>query len=258
MNKTLAKLRSGQNVIGAGTTPDSPDVVEILAAVGFDYVTLDLEHVPYDELLITHCIRAANAFGITPIVRAPYDPDLLLRLLTAGAQGLHIPQISTASEAREVVSAIRLHPKGKRTFYSTGRSGNYGIGMDDAEFVRVANEETLVILQVEDEGGIANLDGILAVPDYDAIQFGPKDLRQSMGFPDPEVVWRVIERSIARAAAVGRWVSMIAWTGPDALADKHAAYGQLGVRMVTGQVGEFLIQGAHSFLARAHAVDQLP
>jgi 2-keto-3-deoxy-L-rhamnonate aldolase RhmA len=249
-NKTLGKLRAGENAIGFSMGFHSPETIEMMAAMGFDYVTLDLEHAAFDASAVSESIRAADAYDITPIVRTPSDRDLILRLLNAGAQGVHLPHINTAADVREAVSATRFYPLGRRTFYATGRSGNYGIAVKDAEFAAHANRETLLIIQIEEQEGIANLNDILAVPGIDAIQFGPKDLWQSMGFPDPDDVWEQIEGSVGQVVAAGLWVSMVGWMGSDPNSDKLSRYGDLGVRLVTGQPSDFLKLGAEAFLER--------
>ncbi|MBI4336585.1 MAG: hypothetical protein HY683_01970 [Chloroflexi bacterium] len=252
-NKTMAKLRAGQTAVGFSMSFQCPEMVEVLGALGFDYVTFDLEHEPYDERDIVNSIRAAEVYGLTPIVRAPYDPDLFLRLLDAGAQGIHVPRVNTAEDAKRVVEAVRFHPQGTRTFYTTGRGGHYGIGVSEAEFAEASNRETLLVLQVEEVEGIRNLTQVLAVPGIDAIQFGPKDLRQSMGFPDPTKVWQVIEEALRTTTDAGKWASMVAWMGADPNSGKMARYRELGVRMITGQSPEFVIAGAQQFLRQAAA-----
>jgi 4-hydroxy-2-oxoheptanedioate aldolase len=251
VNKTKAKLRAGKTVIGVGMPFDCPEMVELLGAMRFDYVTFDLEHEPFNELSLVQSLRAADAYGITSIVRVPNEPNLILRLLDAGAQGVHVPNINTAEDAQRVVDATHFHPLGKRTFYSTGRSGQYGVGMSEEEFVEVSNREMLVILQVEAVEGIQKLDDILAVSNIDAIQFGPKDLRQSMGFPDYNVVWEEVEDAVEKVNKAGVWTSMVGWVGADPNSDKMARYGDLGIRMITGQAREFLLQGGDSFRRRA-------
>ena len=249
INKAKARLRAGETALGAVVGFHSPDTMEVLGAMGFDYVSLDLEHEVFDELAVQQSIRAAEAFGITPIVRVPNDPDLMLRLLDAGAQGVHVPRINTRRDAEAVVEACRFHPQGKRTFFATARSGNYGIGVTEDDYAEISNRETLVILQIEEEEGVGNIREILSVPHVDAIQVGPKDLWQSMGMPDREQVWKVIERIIAAVVEAGRWASMYSWVTED-LEKQLAHYKSMGVNMVTVGARELLMYGAHSYLER--------
>ena len=249
-NKTKAKAASGQTALGALLTYHSPETVEILGAMGFNFVTLDLEHEAYDELSLTHSIRAAEAFDLTPIVRVPNDPDLILRLLDAGAQGVHVPRVNTKAEAQAVVEASRFHPQGKRTFYAVGRSGNYGLGITEEQYAERSNAETLVILQVEEEEGVRNIEDILSVPHVDAIQMGPKDLWQSMGMPDRAVVWEVVDRVLRQVADAGLWGSMVAWLDTD-VGNQLTRYKAQGVRLVTASPREMLVHGGTYFLEEA-------
>ncbi len=246
-NKTKAKLRDGQLTLGAMMQFHSPEIVEILGAVGFDYVVFDLEHEPYSEISVVDSIRAAEAFDITPIVRVHNDPEKILRFLDAGAQGIHVPRINSAEDAAVVVRSARFHPQGRRTFYATGRSGNYGVGMTEEQFAETCNQETLVILQVEEMEGIDNLERILAVPHIDAIQIGPKDLWQSMGMPDRSVVWKIVEEALSQTVQSGHWTSMVAWMSSD-VKSGLTHYRDLGVRMFTILPREILTQGLQTFI----------
>ena len=191
-------------------------------------------------------IRAAETFDLTPIVRVPNDADLILRLLNAGAQGVHVPRINTRQDAQAVVEASRFHPHGKRSFYAVGRSGNYGIGMSEEEYAEGANRETLVILQVEEEEGVRNIDEILSVPYVDAIQVGPKDLWQSMGMPERSVVRGVVERVLGQVAEAGRWGAMVARLDEDAK-EQIQRGKELGVRMVAVSPRDLLVKGGQCF-----------
>ena len=245
-NKTKNKLQAGKNVYGAVVGFDSPDTVELLGSLGFDYVILDLEHEVFDELSVQHSIRAAESFDITPIVRVSNNPDLILRLLDAGAQGVHIPRINTRWEAEAVVEACRFHPYGKRSFFAVGRNANYGINLTEEEYAKRSNSEIMVVLQIEEEEGIRNIKEILTVPGLDVIQFGPKDLWQSMGMPDRELVWKIIDESIVQSINAGLWVSMYAWMNEQS-EQQLRHYHELGIRMVTVQARELLIYGARQF-----------
>ena len=149
-NKTKAKIAAGECVIGVSVAFPSPDLVELCAAVGFDFVSFDCEHEPMNNEQVVHCIRAAESFDITPIVRLPRNPDFVLRFLNAGAQGIHMPRCTTAADMKEVVQWTRFHPLGDRTFYNRGRSGNYTVGLPShAAWAHECNKELLVICMVE-------------------------------------------------------------------------------------------------------------
>src|SRR5687767_6415655 len=97
-NKTKAKLAANQSAIGAGIAFPSPDLVELCGVVGFDFVTFDTEHEPMGSEQVVHCIRAAEAYDMTPIVRVSRNPDLILKFMNAGAQGIHVPRCNTAAD----------------------------------------------------------------------------------------------------------------------------------------------------------------
>jgi 2-keto-3-deoxy-L-rhamnonate aldolase RhmA len=257
-NATRAKLEAGKTVFGCDMRFPSPEIVEILGALGFDYVRFNLEHDLYNERDVAHSIRAADSFGITPMVRVPNNPDIIRRCLEVGVQGIHVPRINSAEEAEGVVSAVRFRPEGNRTYSATGRAGSYGIGHTEEEVLAFANREVMVILQVEEYAGIQNLDAILAVPHIDAIQIGPKDLWQSMDFKDTEEVWKVIEGALRRISEAGRWSSMVFWINEDPNRGKMSRYGQLGVRMVSVLQGEVVVSGARTFLQQARVATGSP
>src|SRR5471030_819813 len=233
-NKTKAKLAANQSVIGVSVAFPSPDLVELCAAVGFDFVTFDCEHEPMNNEQIVHCIRAAEAFDITAIVRLPRNPDFVLRFLNAGAQGIHVPRCNTADDLKEVVKWTRFHPQGERTFYNRGRSGNFSVGVTDtAEWSRTANRELLVIAMVEEIKALDNLDEILAVPHVDAIHLGHMDLWQSMGMPpDMKGVYETIAQIAARGKAAGRHISHTIRLTEDAV-ERMGEYMRIGSRLFT-------------------------
>ena len=135
-NKTKAKLAANQCAIGAGIAFPSPDLVELCAVVGFDFVTFDTEHEPMGSEQVVHCIRAAEAYDMTPIVRVARNPDVILKFMNAGAQGIHVPRCTTAQDLIELVKWTRFHPLGERTFYNRGRSGDFSASRITASISR--------------------------------------------------------------------------------------------------------------------------
>ena len=247
-NTLKAKLLANQITLGSAVGFHSPDTIELLGAIGLDYVVLDMEHEPYDELAVVHSIRAAESAGITPIARLPNDPDLILRVLNAGAQGIHVPRINTAEDAEDAAAATRFFPDGDRTFFAAARSGNYGVGVTEEAYAEHANRETLLTIQIEEEEGVENLPEILALPGVDIIQVGPKDLWQSMGMPDRAEVQTVVDGAIRHAVAAGKWVSSYVWLN-DTYEEQMERLSGLGVQMLTVSAREFLVEGARNFVA---------
>jgi 4-hydroxy-2-oxoheptanedioate aldolase len=208
INKTKRLLAAGELAVGAIIGSPAPELVEVAAVAGFDFVTFDAEHEPLDDSQLVDLIRAAEAFDITPIVRVPKDPDRLLRLLDAGAQGVHVPRCSTVANMRELVACTRFYPEGQRTFYRLGRGGNFSHGLADDEWSRQANAELLVIAMIEEVSALDQLAPMLAVPGIDVIHIGPKDLWQSMGMPPKAEVDQAVQQIAAAALGAGKQLSM--------------------------------------------------
>ena len=251
MHPNIAKEKTsrGQQVFGCGISYPAPELVELAGALGFDFVTFDTEHEPMDELTLGHMIRAAEAFRITPIVRMPHDPNLMLRYLDVGAQGIHVPRVNSAAQAQAVVEACRYHPEGRRTFYALARSANYGINVDDRSYAEAANREVLVICMVEEVEGLRNLGEIVRVPGVDAIHIGPKDLWQSMGMPDRAVVDETVDGMIQTIVAAGRQVSVTVRLGAS-YESRVASHVANGVSYFTVGIPDLLASAAETFFGR--------
>ncbi len=113
-NRILAALKKGKIPLGMQVYTGNPSIIEILAYTGFDFYMLDMEHSRVNPETMEHCIRAADAAGITTIVRvAENDPSLIRQAIESGAQGVIVPHIENAQDARRAVDAIRYPPEGK-------------------------------------------------------------------------------------------------------------------------------------------------
>jgi 4-hydroxy-2-oxoheptanedioate aldolase len=243
-NKTKAKLAANECAIGVSIASPSPDLVELCGVVGFDFCTFDTEHEPMDGEQVVHMIRAAEAYDMTPIVRLPRNPDLILRYMNAGAQGIHVPRCSSAQDLKDLVKWTRFHPVGERTFYNRGRSGDFSVGVSEtAAWARAANEELLVIAMVEEVKALEKLEEILAVKGVDAIHLGHMDLWQSMGMPpDMKGVFETIADIARRGVAAGKHMSHTIRLTDDAV-DRMGEYMRIGSRMFTISPMDFLRQG---------------
>lgn len=181
------RLRRGDTLIGPVVTINSPEVVEVLDQVGFDWLFLDAEHSPISP---GHLQRLMIAARQTPcVVRVPAHDDFWIKqALDGGAAGILAPLVNTAAQARGIVSRAKYPPAGAR---GVGTARALGYGYSIAEYVGRANEETAVILQAEHRDAVANIEEIAATPGIDSIFVGPFDLSLSMGKPgrvaDPDV-----------------------------------------------------------------------
>ena len=253
-NIMKAKIQSGQPALGVSVMFPSPQIVEMIGALGFDWVLIDCEHGTIDVESVELLVMAAEVSGITPIVRPPSrDAADILRVLDRGAMGVQVPHVNTAEDARAVVSAVKYHPLGTRGLAASTRPGNYGIGLTAAEYVAQVNRETLVCVQLEEGEALRNINEILQVEGIDVFFIGPSDLSQSMGFPgrsDMPIVQELIHAAFAAIVAAGKVPGS---TGPDAAI---AEYLKRGCRYVYTHVPRLLAAGAAAFRASTDITDK--
>ena len=207
-NRMKAKLLSGQPAIGVSVMIPSPQIVEMLGRLGFDWVLVDCEHGTISRESAEEMVRAAEASGITPIARpAGNSAEAILQMLECGALGVQVPHVNTAAEARRVVEAVKYHPLGSRSLAAGTRPAGYGLDVPMVTYVEAANRETLVCVQLEDEEGLRRLDEMLEVTGVDVFFIGPSDLAQSLGHPgrpDAPEVRQAMGMAVARIAEAGR------------------------------------------------------
>src|SRR5262245_12666538 len=182
-NTTKAKLGEGKVVFGGIIGRNAPDQVELLGAIGYDFVMIDCEHGPMSLDEVEHMVRAAEAFGITPIARIPnHEASTILRFLDRGVQGIIVPHVNTREVADAVATAARYWPDGHRGM-AGGRAHDYGVRASRDESTRWINSQLLVIPMIEETLAVSNLDAILEVSGVDVLHVASGDLDQSMGNP---------------------------------------------------------------------------
>ena len=194
------RLRAGETTIGSWCSFANLNVAEILAGTGFDWVLIDGEHGPFDIGTLQTVLAGFNGSSTVPVVRVPWnDPVRIKQVLDLGVDGVLVPMVNSAAEAKAAVSACLYPPKGTRGF-GPRRASDYGRSTD--AYVAQADEGTIVMIQIEHIDAARNVDAILAVPGIDVICLGPTDLSGSAGvlrqFDHPVVV-EALERVCARA-----------------------------------------------------------
>ena len=212
---SFRKLISQRMVVGTFSKSQDPAFIEIIGHAGFDFVVLDLEHGPNTVLSLPNLIRAAEVTGLFPIVRVKEDtPSLISEVLDAGAAGIQIPQISSKSEAEEVLQAARFIPQGMRGVCRFVRAADYSM-LDRYEYFSRANT-TVIVMQLEGVSAVENIQEILSVPGLDIAFIGPYDLSQSLGVTgqvdDPRVIQAmkaVVDECVKRNVVVGTFVDTI-------------------------------------------------
>lgn len=201
LNKIKHKLERGEVAVTlAGNT--TPNIVDFLGTLDYDGIWVEGEHGPVDFADIPDITRACDIWDMTSVVRVnANEPGIIYHTLDVGAQGIVVPHVNTADEARAVVDASKFGPIGHRGMFGSRQ----GFGVPD--YLHKANDETLVIILIEDIVAVNNLSEILKVDDIDVFFVAPGDLAQSMGLlgqvTHPEVQ-ATIDGALAQIKAAGR------------------------------------------------------
>lgn len=217
------RLRDKETLVGSLVTLGSADVAEVMALVGFDYLWIDVEHTPLDFAQAQRMIQAVG--GRCPcIIRVPENREVWIKkALDTGCDGLVIPQVKTEEEARSAVRWSLYPPLGER---SVGISRAQGYGLSFGEYVNQANEELVIVVQVEHIEGVRNCEAIARVPGIDAVLIGPYDLSGSLGMPgemEHIEVQRAIEQAKKQCELAGVPVGI--FTAEGELARRYIAEG---------------------------------
>ncbi len=218
VDQIRGKLSRRELLLGTAVQLVDPLVSEIVVQAGYDFVFLDMEHSALTlQTTVGHLI-ALRKSSTAAFIRVPWaDPVLMKPIIDLDPDGIIVPMVCTAEDAATAVAACKYPPKGVRGF-APCRGVKFG-AVSTAEYLQNADDQTLVIVQVEHIKAVENLDAILATPGIDTIMIGPYDLSGSMGIlgqiTDPKVV-AVIEQVVARAVEVGMPVGL-AGCPPDAL-----------------------------------------
>ncbi|MFE4373651.1 HpcH/HpaI aldolase/citrate lyase family protein [Streptomyces sp. NPDC056835] len=205
-NKTLELIREGSSAVGTWLQLHSVAATRLLVAQGtFRWMLVDFEHTPVDHSTAGHIFGAVSDLSggeITPVARvAAGTVDHIKHALDAGAQGVIVPMVNTAEEARDAVRFARFPPRGERG--GGGMLPHVGFGVNAPDYIAGANDEILVGVQIETVQGVANIREILAVEGIDLVFIGPNDLHLSLGLParfwSPEPSFQDAVRTVTEA-----------------------------------------------------------
>jgi 4-hydroxy-2-oxoheptanedioate aldolase len=209
-NRMKQKLREGQPVFGGLLRTPEPSLVEVLGYAGYDYVVLDAEHGAHSFEALDTLILSAYASNVTPVVRINDNaPGLIMRVLDLGAQGVLVPHIRNADDARRAVSAALYPPDGSRGI-GPNRGSQFGAIPND-EYFKSINEEVAVMLMMEEAGAVEAIDAITDVKGITALSIGLSDLSGSLGVPgqaNHPSVQAAVDKLMGMAARKGIPVSL--------------------------------------------------
>jgi len=237
-NRAKEKLAAGE-IVTCLAGVDTPSLVDFVGHLGIDAVWFEAEHGPVSFDDVGNLSRAADLWGMTPIVRVgSTDYSTIYRTLDMGAMGIVVPHVDTVDDARAVVDATKYAPIGRRGMFRPRQS----YGVDD--YLSRANEQSMSIVLIEDIKSVQNLDEILAVDHIDVYHVAPSDLAQSMGhIGDDEhpAVQKVIDESLSKIIAAGKT------PGTTVTADNVGKFRDKGVKFFYTSLNGWIVSGAQEF-----------
>jgi 4-hydroxy-2-oxoheptanedioate aldolase len=242
------KLKAGEAVAGAFNNLQTPSVVEILGLIGLDFVIIDAEHTSVTPETAENLYRAAEVRNMSVVTRiGENSQQVIQKFMDAGSQGVLIPLVNTRDEAQRVVDSVKYPPIGKRGLAGS-RAAEWGL-TNTADYVKTANEETLVAVQVETLESVKNFNQIVSLDHIDVIFFGPADLSTAMGFPGqprhPDVL-ALIERLGKETLAAGKASGTIARDIND-----YKYWRERGFQWLCTGASSFLTRGAQEYVSNA-------
>lgn len=213
MSNIKEKLAQQQIVYGTMLSEiTTPNIARIFKVCGFDYFIIDCEHGYFDYTSVANIVAVAAGADLPAIVRIPrIDRECILKYLELGASGILVPMTSTAADIKKAVEFSKYLPLGNRGVSTLRAHTGYNPG-NMAEYMKKANEATLIIAQIESAQGLKNIEAILAVPGLDGIVVGPNDMSMEMGilgqYHHP-MMQQAMAKVAAAAQAAGRWSGII-------------------------------------------------
>ena len=240
-NNAKEKLKAG-GVVTTISGLSSSDIIDFLGPMGFDAAWLETEHgsVTWDQM--GDLTRACDLWGVTPVTRVTSnEPWLITRTLDRGSMGIVVPHVNSKEAAERAVQSAKYAPMGYRGMFG----GRQSFGVSD--YFHRANDQTMVVVLLEEAEALRNLDDILQVDNIDVFFVAPSDLAQTMGHignPGHPDVQRAIDESIARIIAAGRVPGTLA--NDENISD----YLAKGVKFVMTSWNAWVARGAGAFLAK--------
>lgn len=191
------KLEKNELALGTWNIINSPMVVDVIASSGIDFIVIDAEHGSISYETAQTMISICESYNVTPIMRiGEINESLILRALDIGIHGVQLPNISTEEDAKAFVNFAKYPPIGIRGFTPYSKAGLYDV-KNGTKLTQIANENTLLIANIEGEDGMSNLDSIVQVDGIDIVFIGLFDMSKSLGVPGevqhPKVIQKLDE-----------------------------------------------------------------
>jgi 4-hydroxy-2-oxoheptanedioate aldolase len=249
------KLAARRPVLGTWSIISSPPLVEVLAARGFDFLILDMEHGLYDLGLLEACVRACESGGASPIIRVPgMNASAVQWALDVGGHGIVVPQVPNARDAETAVCMAKYSPDGTRGYNPFTRAGGF---QRDAQAGtgKLSNAFGWTSIIVESASALAELEAICRIPHLDMVYVGQYDLSIALGFNgntrDPrleEIVWKAVHT----IRAGGKYASLMVRNEKEIEAALAHGADVLVYGVDTQIIGDAASAAVEAFRERAH------
>jgi 4-hydroxy-2-oxoheptanedioate aldolase len=241
------RVAAGEPTVGIFVGAGSPVTAEVCAAVGFDWLLLDLEHGAAGEQQVGTTVAVAAAYGVPTVVRVENEARIRIgRVLDAGAAGVMLPRLDTAEQVRAAVRHLRYPPQGDRGIATYTRSCRFGF---DTDALQRANDQVLGVVQIESVRAVEAVEEIAAVDGVDVLFVGPRDLTHALGVPgrvDAPEYRAALQRVLAAAQAAGVTAGVLAASREAAEDYVAEGFGFVGV----GSDSSFVASAARAAAAQ--------
>jgi 2-keto-3-deoxy-L-rhamnonate aldolase RhmA len=223
-NHLKALLRKGDVAIGASVTMGHPEVAEVIGHAGFDWAFYDMEHTPMSLETVQNMMQVMSFSQCTPVVRVPWnDAVYVKKALDIGAHGIIVPMVNTKEEAERASRSMKYPPNGIRGF------GPRRASLADPDYVKTADQELILAIQIESQKGVDNIDEILSVGGIDVVFLGPYDLSLNLG-------------------VLAQWNSEKFTSSVSKIADSAFRHGAYMGTLASGGIAKFAKQGFRLFV----------
>ena len=170
------KLRTGRVILGLNLQYPAAGIIECIGA-GWDWVWIDGQHGQHDYRSVLECVRVADSCGIAPVVRVSgHEPGLIGPAMDMRPAGIMVPMVNTVGEAQAIVKAARFPPLGERSY-----GGRRVIDLGTREYFKTADQDTILIVQLETKEALDNAAAIAATEGVDVLFFSPDDIKLRLG-----------------------------------------------------------------------------
>eukprot|EP01117_Protostelium_nocturnum_P011311 TRINITY_DN4101_c0_g1_i1.p1 TRINITY_DN4101_c0_g1~~TRINITY_DN4101_c0_g1_i1.p1 ORF type:complete len:271 (-),score=104.07 TRINITY_DN4101_c0_g1_i1:71-883(-) len=248
-NSYRKKLESGEKAIGIWQMYPAPSISRSLARIpGLNWILIDCEHGNMDDASMHEAIANISPYGPSPLVRIPDAQGWMIkRALDAGAHGIMVPLVSTKETAEYIVEQSKFPPRGKRGFGSPFSMTSFGLS-SAADYLRQANDSTVVIVQIETEEAVNNVEAIAAVDGIDVIFIGPIDLSNFLGHPlaygeEHPKVTQAIDRILKAAHKAGKKAGIFTGNPEDAKRRAEQGFDMVNLGTDVANLVSNVVQG---------------